>query len=92
MDVHLQAVGVRIVIRRFAGDKLHRSIAARESFRKPRGNTDIALAGAQPAGNVFLIPVSQQIRSQYLPQIGVRLFRISHEKLGDGAVADVVLQ
>ena len=91
-DLHLQAGSRGPVVCRLAGHKVHGLHTARELCRKALGDFGVALAVSQPLGNIVLVLGVQQPGSQYLPQILVEPLQISGQKLGNGAVALVLLQ
>ena len=68
-DVHIQADSRSQIIRSIPGLQHHRIIPSGKGLRKPHGKPTVVLTGANPAGDVLLVPVRQQMGDQHLPDV-----------------------
>ena len=66
--------------------------AAGKSERQLAPNRPIVHARAQPAGDIVLVQVCQQMLGQDLPKIIAEAGKIDGEILGDGSVAGIQAQ
>ena len=91
-DLHLNAGGEGAVVRYVAGHKVHRLHTTGIQFGKTLGDSGVALAIPQPAGNILFVLPGKQAGSQHFPQVLVRFLRVGKKELGNGAVSQVVFQ
>ena len=92
MYLHFHTDGGGKVVRRLAGDELHRFSPVCKLFGKTISDRGIAHAGAQPVGNQFLVPAGQQAGGQGFPKIIMNALQIGSHKLGDGTVPGILPQ
>ena len=88
----LYADGGSKIVGVLPGFQHERISLACELFRKALGKSGVALAGAQPAGDVILVPFRQQAGGQDLPEVCAGLTQIGRQKFCDGAVPGVLPQ
>ena len=91
-NLNLNAGSESAVVRHIAGCKVHRLHTPGIQFGKALGDSGVALAIPQPAGNILFVLPGKQAGGQHFPQVLVYLFRVSGKELGNGAVPQVIFQ
>ena len=91
-NLNLNAGSESAVVRYIAGCKIHRLHTTGIQFGKTLGDSGVALAIPQPAGNILFVLPGKQAGGQHFPQVLVHLFRVIGKELGNGPVSQVVFQ
>ena len=92
LNFHRHAGGGGKVVRDVSGLQRHRLGAAGKGQGQPLGDPPVILAGAQPAGDVALVPVRQQMRGQHFPEIIVDAVHVGGEILDNAVIPGVQVQ
>ena len=91
-DVHIQADSRSQIIRSIPGLQHHRIIPSGKGLRKPHGKPTVVLTGANPAGDVLLVPVRQQMGDQHLPDVVIDAAQVGGQIEKQVVVAGVQAQ
>ena len=92
LDFHLHADGGCKIVRCIPGLQRHRLGAAGKGEGQPVGNPPVVLAGANPRGNIALVPASQEMLCQHFPKIIVDTAHIGGQIAGNGVISGVQMQ
>ena len=92
LDFYRHTGGGGKIIRDIPGLQRYRTVPAGKCLRKPHGKPTVVLPGVNPAGNVVLVPVRQQMGGQDFPKIIVDAPQIGGQVAGDPVIPGIPMQ